>query len=210
MATERRVQRIRDVVAQRQAGFVVVLEDIHDPHNAEAILRSCDAFGVQEVYLIFDKHTPWNPRKVGKQSSSSAHKWLDFHIFRSTKACLKSLKRRKYKIVATSLQEQSKSPAEIDLRAKKLALLVGNEHSGLSAEALALADSVCKIPMRGMIESFNVSVATALFLYEITRQRSEKAKAYGLSAKEKLRLEEDFLRRGTKRAHSLALQGNQE
>lgn len=174
MASQRRIDKIVSVVSQRQAGLVVVIEDVHDPHNAEAIFRTCDAFGVQHVYLIFEREPAWNPQKIGKQSSSSAHKWLTFHIFRSTRECLQHLKGEGYTLMATTLADPARSLFKTRCGVAPLALLVGNEHSGLSSEALSLADLKVKLPMRGMVESLNVSVATALFLYEITRQRINK------------------------------------
>lgn len=197
MASEKRIEKIKHVVSQRQSGLVVVLEDIHDPHNAEAIFRSCDAFGVQDVYLIFDKEKPFNPKKVGKQSSSSANKWLNFHTFRSTKDCFDELKRKKYELVGTVLGKGS-SLFESSFKEKLVALVVGNEHAGLSVEAQKLCDRLVTIPMRGMVESFNVSVASALFLSEISRQRTSLAH-YTLSKKEQEVLVEDFVTRSSKR-----------
>lgn len=198
MASETRKAKIEQVVARRQAGLVVVLEDIHDPHNAEAILRSCDAFGVQDVYLIFDKEKPFNPQKLGKQSSSSANKWLTFHVFRSTRECVEQLKKQDYTVVATTLG--GKSLFESKLGTGKVALFVGNEHSGLSKEAIELADMNVTVPMQGMVESFNVSVAAALFLFEITRQRNGKQL---LGKTEQQRLVDDFVMRSSKRQKRL-------
>ncbi len=197
MASEKREKRIRDVVEQRQAGLVVVLEDIHDPHNAEAIFRSCDAFGVQDVYLIFNKEKPFNPQKIGNQSSSSANKWLTFHVFRSTEECVHELKEAGYMLVATAMKGDSIFGSNLGER--KLALLVGNEHSGLSDEALQMADLKITVPMRGMVESLNVSVASALFLFEITRQRSASGKKHALGKGEQATLVEDFMTRSSKR-----------
>lgn len=197
MVLPRRLEKIKQVVSHRQAGLVVVIEDIHDPHNAEAIFRTCDALGVQDVHLIFEKEPPWNPAKIGKKSSSSAHKWLTFHTYRSTKECLTELKKKKYVIVASALTERSVPLFDAPLGSGKLALFVGNEHRGLSETALSLSDVVVKIPMRGMVESLNVSVATALFLYEITRQRA--GKRFSLSTSEARALVDDFTRRTSKR-----------
>lgn len=197
MVLERRLDKIRGVVARRQKGLAVVIEDVHDPHNAEAIFRTCDAFGVQDVYLIFDKTKPWNPAKIGKQSSSSAHKWLTFHTFRSTKECLTELKKKGYLLVASALKNDAVSLFEYSFSDEKLALLVGNEHRGLSEEALSVADTVLQIPMRGMVESLNVSVSTALFLFEISRQRAGN-KAFSLSPHEQDALVASFVMRSHK------------
>ncbi len=202
--TIQRKKRLTEVASNRQQG-VLVLEDIHDPHNAAACLRSADAFGFQYVYFIFsgkDKSdaAPFNPKRVGKTTSSSANKWLDFKVFNSIKACVKELRKQKYHIVATALTGKNlKSIEHAKLDTPKLAIILGNEHRGISAEAAELADECVYIPMRGMVESFNLSVAATLFLYEITRQRQVKGmKKYLLPAKEKAKLVKEFLRRGTK------------
>lgn len=197
--SEKRLARITHVVARRQHGLVVVLEDIHDPHNAEAIFRSCDAFGVQDVCLIFDSHDPWNPQTIGKQSSSSANKWLSFTSSHSTKTCLQELKKKGYTLIGTVLDVNAQNLHSYDFtRHKKIALIVGNEHRGLSQDARSLCDALVHLPMRGMIESFNVSVATALFLFEITRQRGPNKK-FNLTEKEQAALVKDFIARSRKR-----------
>ena len=154
----------------RQKNLTVVLEDIYDPHNAAAIWRTCEAYGVGKVCLIFDKQKPFNPKKIGKSSSATANKWLDFEIYRKTSDCLDTLKKQKFKIIATVLSKQAKNIYEFKWP-EKVALLVGNEHSGLSEEAIRLSDYQVYIPMQGMVQSLNVSVATAIFLSEIYRLR---------------------------------------
>lgn len=193
MVTDRRNEKIKNVISNRQAGLVVVLEDIHDSHNAEAILRSCDAFGVQKVFFIFDQEKPYNPAKVGKSSSSSANKWLSFEIFHSTDECIASLKKQHYRIVATALTGTTKNILQAALLDTKLALCVGNEHRGLSPAMLSSADTVVQIPMAGMVQSLNVSVFTAVLLFEIIRQRSLSKKSYSLSVREQQTLIQRFI-----------------
>ncbi len=168
--TPERVQRFHEVAAGRQRG-VVVLEDIHDPHNAEAVFRSCDAFGFQRVCLIFDQEEPFDPRRVGKLTSSSANKWLDFDVYGSARECLDALHRDGYEVVATVAEGDADSIFEAELAAPRIALMLGNEQRGLSAEAVALADRRLTIPMAGMVRSLNLSVTAAIVLYEVTRQR---------------------------------------
>src|SRR3989344_6484019 len=199
MVSDSRLEKIKRVVSQRQAGLVVVIEDIHDPHKAEAIFRTCDAFGVQDVYLIFDKTEPWNPAKIGKQSSSSAHKWLTFHTFRSAAECLEYLKEKGYVIVATALKDEAIYLFDYSFGKKKIALMIGNEHQGLSDAALARADAVLKIQMRGMVESLNVSVASAVFLAELTRQRAALGRTFALTRGEQQALEEQLMLQSRKR-----------
>lgn len=184
MVTDRRNKKITNVVSNRQAGLVVVLEDIHDPHNAEAILRSCDAFGVQKIIFVFDQEAPYDPAQVGKSSSSSANKWLSFEVFNSTEECLGALQKQHYRIIATALTGEAESIFQEKFVDKRLALCVGNEHRGLSPAILSSADAVVQIPMVGMVQSLNVSVSTAVFLFEIIRQRTLSKTSFFLSTKE--------------------------
>ncbi len=195
MPTPERKQRYREVAAGRQQG-VVVLEDIHDPHNAEAVFRTCDAFGFQRVCLIFDEEAPFDPRRVGKQSSSSANKWLDFDVFPSARACLDALHGQGYEVVATVAEGEGEDMFAADLTAPRIALALGNEHRGLSAEAIARADRRLTIPMAGMVRSLNLSVTAAITLYEVTRQRRRAGReSYLLDAEAQEALRERFRQR---------------
>ena len=171
--TPQREEKLKKVLASRQQG-VVVLEDIHDPHNAAAIFRTCDAFGIQKVCLIFEQEKRFNPRRAGSLSSASANKWLDFEIFTSTKRCLNTLKRRGYHIIATALDEKAKPFRKAKFIKPKTALLFGNEHRGLSIEAIRLAHETVYISMKGLVQSLNLSVTAAICLAEMERQRSKK------------------------------------
>ena len=166
------MQRYREVAGRRQQG-VVVLEDIHDPHNAEAVFRSCDAFGFQRVCLIFDEEEPFDPRRVGKLSSSSANKWLDFEVYSSAKACLDALHGEGFEVVATVAEGEAEEVFAAELTAPRIAVMLGNENRGLSHEAVALADRRLTIPMAGMVRSLNLSVTAAILLFEVTRQRRQ-------------------------------------
>lgn len=172
--TPEREARIKKVAEKRQAGFILVLDGIHDPHNAGAIMRTCDAFGVQEVCLIFEEGKSFNPRQVGKVSSSSANRWLTFRKFKTSEECFEALKLEGYFIVATALADRGVNPYTTDLTQEKIALVVGNEHRGISPVFMEGADMLLTIPMQGFVESLNVSVASALCIAEITRQRNEK------------------------------------
>jgi tRNA (guanosine-2'-O-)-methyltransferase len=170
VVTPARLKRIAQVAEGRQPG-VVVLEDVHDPHNAAAVLRSCDAFGVQTVHFVFAQTQPYNPAKVGKVSSSSANQWLDFVIHESTADCLQALQKEGYRSVGTVLGERTESLFDADLTGGPWALWFGNEHRGLSAEAIRGVERHLSIPMRGMVESLNISVTAGIILFEMTRQR---------------------------------------
>jgi tRNA (guanosine-2'-O-)-methyltransferase len=167
MRTERRLNRLETVLRQRQPDLTVVMENIHDPHNVSAILRSCDASGVLRVQLVYSgTEFP----DIGKKSSASAKKWIERRHFINIQACYETLHHEGFTIYATHLGTAAKTPYEIDLT-KKVALVVGNEHDGVSEEAAKRADGILKIPMYGMIQSLNVSVATAVILFEAVRQR---------------------------------------
>lgn len=186
---------MKQAVMQRQNGLIIVLEDIHDPHNAAAILRSCEGFGVQEVYFIFKNQEEFNPRKIGKLSSGSANKWLDFRIFHSSEECIAELHKKDYTVYATTLEGKAKSLYETDFREEKIALLFGNEHSGISKKASQLSDSTMYIPMRGFVQSFNVSVTVSIFLFEVTRQRIKNRNLHPLGEDTQKQLLDDFLKR---------------
>lgn len=165
--SERRLEKIRSVLRKRQPDLTVVMENIHDPHNVSAVFRSCDAVGVMQVELLYTRESfP----KIGKKSSSSANKWLERRNHTSVDACYDVLRREGFTIYATHLNAASVSLYDLDLT-KRVALVFGNEHRGVSDEAATKADANFMIPMVGMIQSLNISVACAVSLYEALRQR---------------------------------------
>ena len=172
MRTERRLNRLEQVLRSRQPDLTIVMENIHDPHNVSAVLRSCDAAGVMEVQLIYtDVVFP----DIGKKSSASAKKWVEVRQFKNVNECYKKLHEEGFSIYATHLEEKAKSLYEINMT-QKIAIVVGNEHNGVSQEAANSADGILQIPMFGMIQSLNVSVATAVILFEAVRQRIASGK----------------------------------
>jgi tRNA (guanosine-2'-O-)-methyltransferase len=170
MPTSRRLQKFQSVLDNRQTDLTVICENIFDPHNVSAILRSCDAVGVSTVHLLYNNE-PFP--KLGKKSSASAKKWIDFKRCREPQELKMKLKEQNFIIYATALVSSAKSIFEIDWTGRS-AIMVGNEHRGVSQEALNIADHTIYIPMFGMVESLNVSVATAVILFEICRQRMTK------------------------------------
>lgn len=196
--TPERFQKIQNLINHRQQG-IVVLEDIHDPHNAQAVCRTCDCLGFQQVYVIFEKERVFNPLRFGRVSSSSANKWLDFKIFKSSEECFAELKDLGYKLYATALTEKSKSIYEVDFAKNdnsRIALVLGNEHSGISEAAMKAADELVTIPMLGMVQSLNLSVTAAMMLFEITRQRQIAGmNKFLLNDQEKLLLEKNLVDR---------------
>ena len=192
MSLTPRQQKLSHVLAARQSG-IIVFEDIHDPHNAAAVLRSCDGFGFQTAHFIFETTKKYNPKKVGKMSSSSANKWLTIETYTSTATCYEYLRAEGYTIYATTLHPEK----NVNLYTPwptlgpKVALVFGNEHAGISAYAADQADYHLYIPMRGFVESFNISVCASLVLGELTRQRTEAGiERYTLPDSEKTQIKQ--------------------
>ncbi len=165
--TVKRLEKMKRVLNFRQPDLTVVCENIHDPHNVSAILRSCDAVGVLSVHLLYNlEKFP----KLGRKSSASANKWINIQKHKKYSDVKQVLQNQGMRIFATFLDPSAKSIFEIDWTLPS-AIIVGNEHRGVSDDALQIADQKIYIPMFGMVESLNVSVATAVILYEICRQR---------------------------------------
>ncbi|MFH1529052.1 MAG: TrmH family RNA methyltransferase [Bacteroidota bacterium] len=168
--TKQRIDKITSVLSARQHTLRVVLENIHDPHNVSAIYRTCDAAGIPKVTLLYNvEEFP----KLSKTSSASAKKWVETEKFSEAEKCITSLKNCGYKIYSSVLNKNSKSIYDIDLT-DKIAIVLGNESRGVSSEVAESSDELIYIPMRGMIQSLNVSVANAVILYEAQRQRMLK------------------------------------
>jgi len=174
--TDNRLKKITDTVLLRQVSLRVVMENIHDPHNVSAVFRTCDAVGVPKINLLY---TCESFPRISKTSSSSANKWIDVEKYDKTDICFEQLRREGFKIYASMLNKKSLDLYSIDLT-QKIALIFGNEKRGVSKESEQLADETFYIPMRGMIQSLNVSVAAAVTLYEAQRQRTVKG-LYGKS-----------------------------
>ena len=167
--TPERSERLSAVLNKRQPNITVVLENVFDPHNISAVMRTCDAVGVQDIYVlntIIPRHKKW-----GDKSSSSAAKWLTVHQFTDVDQCFAALRSKFDKVYLTHLAGDSKSLYALDLT-ESVALVFGNEHSGVSDELISKCDGNFIIPQVGIIRSLNISVACAVSLYEAYRQKS--------------------------------------
>lgn len=168
MTPERR-NRLISVLNKRQPDLTVVLENVFDPHNISAVMRTCDAVGIQEIYVLTTKiprHKKW-----GARSSSSAAKWLTIHQFDDLEECITALRKKFTKIYTTHLSSDAVSMHQIDFT-EPVALVFGNEHAGVSEEMIAKADGNFIIPQMGIIQSLNISVACAVTIYEALRQKT--------------------------------------
>ena len=167
--TERRRARIEQVLRPRQKDLTLVLANIHDPHNVSAIYRSCDAFGVASVHLYY---TTCAFPALSKKTSASARKWVDTVRHDDRESLFAALRARPCQVLATSCTPSARPVGDYDFT-KPTAIIMGNEHAGVPEELIPHVDGEVYIPMFGMIQSFNVSVAAALMLAEASRQRRE-------------------------------------
>lgn len=175
MINEKRLQRIDDILTRKQPTLQVMLDNVHSSQNLSAIIRSSDAVGVLDIYYSTKEN---ETLRIHKTITQGAHRWTHRYRMDDTDkaAFLKEKKSQGFQVVVTHLEERAVSFREIDYT-KPTLLVMGNEKEGVSPEVIAEADEVIIIPMQGMVQSLNVSVATALILYEAQRQR-ENADMY--------------------------------
>ena len=167
--TPERIERLETVLNKRQPDLTIVLENVFDPHNISAVMRTCDAVGIQDIYILNNKIPPH--RKWSDKASSSAAKWLTIHQFTDANECFVALRKNYKKIYTTHLSSDAVSLHELNLT-EPVVLIFGNEHSGVSDEIIAMADGNFIIPQVGIIKSLNISVACAVTLYEAFRQKN--------------------------------------
>jgi tRNA (guanosine-2'-O-)-methyltransferase len=170
-----RKARIDAVVSQRTRSLTLVMEAFADPQNVNAVLRTAESMGIQEIHVV---EGPQKRYDRNKKISQNADKWLDVVRWKTTGECLWALKARGFRVYATHLGERSVELSTLSF-AGPVALVFGNEHRGVSEEALALADVAFSIPMRGFSQSFNVSVAAAICLARAVERRLEQRGRHG-------------------------------
>ncbi len=197
--TEERRALFDRVLQQRTRHVTVVLEDIFQPHNASAVLRTCDLTGVQDVHII-EKRNEYN---VNPDVALGSSKWLNLIKYNdngnSTEAAYKALRAQGYRIVATTPHKNDFTPENIPLEGK-MAIVLGTELNGLSDEAIELADEYLRIPMYGFTESYNISVSAALILYTLTKRLRTSEINWGLTEEEKTDILLEWSRRSIKRS----------
>lgn len=190
LITPNKQHKITQNIKLRTRHITLVLEDIFQPHNASAILRTVECQGIQDLYLVEHRNT-FNP--TGGIAKGSSY-WLDLHRYKKIDDCIKDLKRNGYRIIATTPHAQACTISELPLT-QKCALIFGTEHVGLSTYALNHADEYVTIPMYGFTESYNVSVSVALCLYELNKRLRQSDIAWQLSQEEQLDVQLQWLRR---------------
>jgi tRNA (guanosine-2'-O-)-methyltransferase len=199
LITPDRFQKMKNVIQNRTRYISVALENIFQPHNASAVLRSCDAFGIQDVHIIENSNTFSSNPAVDMGTSQ----WLSLQRYRNKNRnsvqAIEALKNQGYRIVATSPHSKDINLDEFDLSKGKSVFLFGTELDGLTPEALAAADEYVKIPMYGFVESFNISVCAALTLHHLVLGLHESNLNWRLSEYEQMALLHKWLRKNIKR-----------
>lgn len=171
MITDKRTSRLIELVATRQRDLIVILENVHDPHNIGAVVRTCDSVGICEVHIVYTKTGGnYDIRYVGKKASRGSSKWVDVFFHNTLEECMQEVRKKVDVVAATHLGADSVNLYEQDFN-KRIAIMLGNEKDGLSERALAMADINIAIPMFGMVQSLNISIACATILFEAMRQR---------------------------------------
>lgn len=190
--SDNRKQRLNAVLSERTSHLHIVLENIYQAHNASAVLRSCDCFGIQHVHFIENR----NNLKISDDVALGSSNWLSIHRHRepehNTTKALQQLKQQGYRIVATTPHEKSQALSALPVD-QKLALVFGTEMHGISEEVWQAADEFVYIPMFGFTESFNISVSAALCMYELSTRIRNTVPNFRLSPEEKLDTYYDWL-----------------
>ncbi|MBT8180600.1 MAG: RNA methyltransferase [Eudoraea sp.] len=177
--TPERLKRFSDVLSERTNYITVAIEDVFQMHNASAVIRSCDVFGIQEAHIIEDRFG----QRLDKNIAMGAQQWVDIERYTTAKSCIRKLRKDGYKIVATIPNNDATLLEDFKLE-DKVALFFGTEKEGLSPEVLEQADTYLKIPMWGFSESLNISVSAAIILYNLTLQLKNSNLPWHLSERE--------------------------
>jgi tRNA (guanosine-2'-O-)-methyltransferase len=202
--TERRRERMYGVLQGRTRWLTVVLEDIYQPHNASAVLRSCECFGVQDVHIVEDR----NQYTISRDVALGASRWLDITRWRAGEGrhmddCCDELQRRGYRLVAATPREDAVRLEDFDVTAGPVAVMFGTELNGLTDGALKRATEAVHIPMYGFTESFNISVSAALILRELSARMRAESVAWKLDEEDQKDLLLRWMRRSIKHSDGL-------
>jgi tRNA (guanosine-2'-O-)-methyltransferase len=183
--TEQRIEKFQEIIKHRTQYITVVLEDIYQPHNASAVLRSCDLFGVQDVHIIENQ----NEYKVNPDVVVGSSKWLTLRKYNkqdnNTFETINTLKKQGYRIIATTPHTDDVELQKFDISKGKFALFFGSEMPGISDIVMDNADEYLKIPMYGFTESFNISVSAAIILHELSEKLRKSDINWQLSEEDK-------------------------
>ena len=163
--TDNRKEKFLKVLKERTKHFTIAVEDVFQMHNASAVMRSCEVFGIQELHVIEERYG----KRIDKEIAMGAQKWVDISTYDSVTNCIDTLKDKGYQIIATTPHENDCLLEDFDI-SKPSALFFGTERDGLSEEIIRKADGFLKIPMVGFTESLNISVSAAIIIQNLTNR----------------------------------------
>lgn len=163
--TDNRKEKFLKVLKDRTKHFTIAVEDVFQMHNASAVMRSCEVFGIQELHVIEERYG----KRIDKEIAMGAQKWVDISTYDSVANCIDTLKSKGYQIIATTPHENDCLMEDFDIT-KPSALFFGTERDGLSEEILRRADGFLKIPMVGFTESLNISVSASIIIQNLTNR----------------------------------------
>jgi tRNA (guanosine-2'-O-)-methyltransferase len=196
----RRLELFERILEQRTRYLTVVLEDIYQSHNASAVLRSCECFGIQDVHIIENQ----NAFTLSPDITLGSNKWLTLSRYNlhtdNTREAIETLRSKGYRIVATTPHKNDLTLDDFDPGKGKTALLFGSELTGLSETALQMADEYVRIPMAGFTESLNISVTAALFVHHLTQRIRALPVAWQLTQEEKNVIKIEWLKNSIKKS----------
>lgn len=197
--TAERYGVLRGSVAMRTRYMTVLAENMYHGQNAAALIRHCDAFGVQEMHTV-ETLCRFEPNPVIARGSE---RWVDVHRHASTAEAVAELRRRGYRIVATTPHREDATPETFDVTKGPFALVFGTEHAGISDEAIAAADEFLRIPMCGLVESLNVSASAAILIYQLSERVRRTVDGWRMTEAEQAELMERWMRRSVKDADAI-------
>ncbi|MCY2688184.1 TrmH family RNA methyltransferase [Salinimicrobium sp. TH3] len=190
--TDKRKELFKKVIEQRTNHFTVATQDVYQLHNTSAVIRSCDVFGIQNVHVVEEV----NLKKIDREIAMGAQKWVDINRYTSTADCIETLRKKEYKIVATS-PHKGTLLQDFDI-SNKAALFFGTETEGLSEEVMQEADEFLQIPMVGFTESLNISVSAAIILQDVSARLRNSGIDWKLSEEEQILKRLDWAKKNLK------------
>jgi tRNA (guanosine-2'-O-)-methyltransferase len=191
--TDNRKEKFLKVLKDRTKHFTIAVEDVFQMHNASAVMRSCEVFGIQELHVIEERYG----KRIDKEIAMGAQKWVDISTYDSVTNCIDTLKNQGYQIIATTPHENDCLLEDFDI-SKPSALFFGTERDGLSEEILQKADGFLKIPMVGFTESLNISVSASIIIQNLTNRLRNSAIDWQLTEEEILEKRLDWARKSIK------------
>ena len=191
--TENRLQRFKTVLPQRTKHFTVATEDVYQLHNTSAVMRTCDVFGIQDLYVVEERAG----KRIDKEIAMGAQKWVSLQRRNTIQECIAEIKDKGYQVIATSPHAADSALHDFDVT-KKAAFFFGKESEGLSDVVMEAADGYLKIPMYGFTESLNISVSAAIILQHVVTKLKQTEIDWQLTEAEQLTIEMEWTKKTIK------------